>query len=68
MLNADGLFFDPEPEIKPKKKGYVSVEEEIIDMFLKLPKDRQRALLAELWSEFKPKQSEVKVRYSHIPF
>jgi len=68
MLNTDGLFFDAEAELKPKKKGYIRPEDEILDLFKKLPKNRQRAVLAVLWDEIKPPEKPNTYRYRDLPY
>lgn len=68
MLNEPSIFSTEPYEQQPGNKTVTELEHEIIQLFLLLPRERQKAILAELWSEYRPYKPENKTRYSHLPY
>lgn len=68
MLDDKQISFNAEKEIQSLIPNTQSGEEIIIELFLTLSKDRQKAVLSELWSEFKPERYTYERNFNNLPY
>lgn len=67
MLDDSKMMKDLEDNYQEEMEG-LRFEEDIIMLFKKLQKHRQKAILSELWSEFKPEKQTPKKRFYNLPY
>lgn len=68
MTSQNRLRFDAEKELHNSVPDVEDAECEIMNLFLKLSKDRQKSILSELWNEIKPERPKGYRNFDNLPY